>query len=154
MQSSRGDEAASVDVFDARSPAQSGASPVTSGVLSRLRCAAAASAPPMCLERAHLDVVAVRVAQHLSMSNRAAHTVQSIGHLGDDDLEYSGVMDALELANRVRAQDVLIDTLKSPHSLPVIGWLLRVAMGILVARIWANVYVICPKILGKCRDVT
>lgn len=55
-----GDEAASVDVFDARSPAQSGASPVTSGVLSRLRCAAAASAPPMCLERAHLDVVAVR----------------------------------------------------------------------------------------------
>jgi ribonuclease HI len=47
------------------------------------------------------------------MSNRAAHAVQSIGHLGDDDLEYSGVIDALELANRVRAQDVLIDTLKS-----------------------------------------
>ena len=70
-----GDEAASVDVFDARSPAQSGASPVTSGVLSRLRCAAAASAPPMCLERAHLDVVAVRVAQHVQQgrTHRAEH---------------------------------------------------------------------------------
>ena len=66
---------------------------------------------------------AATLGKSLSLLN--AHTVQSIGHLGDDDLEYSGVMDALELANRVRAQDVLIDTLKSPRSLPVIGWLLR-----------------------------
>ena len=31
----------------------------------------------------------------------------------DDDLEYSGMINALELANRVREQDFLIDMLKA-----------------------------------------
>ena len=93
---------------------------------SRAACCRAFAAPRLrrrlpCVSNARISTLRLL---H-SMSNRAAHTVQSIGHLGDDDLEYSGVIDALELANRVRAQDVLIDTLKSPRSLPVIGWLLR-----------------------------
>ena len=95
---------------------------------SRAACCRAFAAPRLrrrlsCVSNARISTLWLFVLH--SMSNRAAHTVQSIGHLGDDDLEYSGVIDALELANRVRAQDVLIDTLKSPRSLPVIGWLLR-----------------------------
>ena len=95
---------------------------------SRAACCRAFAAPRLrrrlpCVSNARISTLWLFVLH--SMSNRAAHAVQSIGHLGDDDLEYSGVMDALELANRVRAQDVLIDTLKSPRSLPVIGWLLR-----------------------------